>query len=104
VTTVATAPQFICRLDNLPAPDQKVPIPGKESYTEACRNTPPQAAYWSYWYANPDTTASPTASSPPDWVYAIQGYAHHEVVFGGYEGYSFSHNLPKSEPPTMPGP
>ena len=87
VTEVTRTPQFICRLDGYPTPSQVLPIPGRTTYTEACQATPPQAAYWTYWYATPGG----------DWTYSTQGYAAHQVTFGGFEGYGFAHNTPPAQ-------
>ncbi|MCL2735650.1 MAG: hypothetical protein FWD75_03335 [Propionibacteriaceae bacterium] len=92
VTEVARTPQFICRIDGYPRPGQPVPIPGKPSYTEACVDTPPTAAYWTYW----------TAADQGGWTYSIQGYALHQVAIGGFEGYSFAHDtLPADSAPSV---
>ena len=87
VIEVTRSPQFICRIEGYPAPDQVLPIPGKDTYTENCVATPPQSAYWTYWWAE----------EGGQWTYSIQGYALHQVTFGGYEGYSFAHNIPSAE-------
>jgi len=93
VTEVANTPMFICRIDGRPSPDQIIPIPGNDSYTETCVNTPPTQAYWTYW----------SASEGGQWTYSITGYTAHEVVLGGYEGYRFDHNqAPAQTPPDVP--
>ena len=93
VTEVTRTPQFVCRINNYPALDQVVAIPGKPAYTEDCVATPPQAAYWTYWSATEGGT----------WTYSLQGYALHEVTIGGFEGYSFAHNItPTNAAPTVP--
>ena len=97
VTEVTRTPQFICRIDGMPSADQAVPIPGDDDYKETCVNTPPTTAYWTYW----------SASEGGQWTYSLTGYALHEVVIGGYEGYSFAHNVPATQaapsvPPVKP--
>ena len=93
VTEVVRTPQFICRIDGRPSPDQVVAVPGKDDYKETCVDTPPQAAYWTYW----------SADEGGQWTYSVTGYAAHEVVFGGYEGYSFAHNVaPSQAAPSVP--
>ncbi|MDR0782779.1 MAG: hypothetical protein LBE83_03365 [Propionibacteriaceae bacterium] len=97
VTEVARQPQFICRLDGYPTPEQTLAIPGQASYVEDCVKTPPSTAYWTYW----------SADEGGQWAYSLLGYTMHEVIFGGYEGYSFALNLPTggakpSIPPQRP--
>jgi len=93
VTEVTRTPQFICRIDGLPSSDQVVPIPGNDDYKETCVNTPPTTAYWTYW----------SATEGGQWTYSLTGYALHEVVLGGYEGYSFAHNVPATQAaPSVP--
>jgi len=93
VEEVARTPGFICRIDGSPSAGQVVPIPGNDDYEETCVNTPPTSAYWTYW----------SASEGGQWTYSLMGYTLHEVVFGGYEGYSFAHNvLPAQAAPAVP--
>ena len=93
VTEVTRTPQFICRIDEVPSADQVVPIPGNDGYKETCVNTPPTSAYWTYW----------SASKGGEWTYSLTGYTLHEVVIGGYEGYSFAHNVPVTQAaPSVP--
>jgi len=87
VAEVVRTPQFICRINGYPAPDQVVAIPGRDGYKESCVDTPPQTAYWTYW----------SAPEGGQWSYSFQGYAAHDVIFGGFEGYSFSHNTPQAD-------
>jgi len=82
VTEASRSPSFICRIDGYPSADQVVAIPGRPGYVEACVNTPPPQAYWTYW----------SAEDGGQWSYSLQGYALHAVIFGGFEGYSFAHN------------
>jgi len=93
VTEVTRTPQFICRIDGSPTADQVIPIPGDDKYKETCVNTPPTTAYWTYW----------SAAEGGQWTYSLTGYALHEVTFGGYEGYSFAHNVPATQAvPSVP--
>jgi hypothetical protein len=75
--------EFMCRLNGLPAPDQLVGTTSDPSYVETCVTTPPQSAYWTYWQAQPGG----------DWTYSLRGYGISRVNLGGFEGYSFSHNV-----------
>jgi hypothetical protein len=79
-------------LNGYPTVDQVIPIPGQDSYTEVCVNTPPAAAYWTYWIENAEG----------QWAYSIKGSSTNPVVFGSAQGYSFAHNqLPVASPPLI---
>jgi hypothetical protein len=73
---------FVCRIAGKPAPDQVLPIDGDPNYREACIDTPPPSAFWSYWYA-------PNKGS---WTYSQGGASNHDPIPGGFEGWSFSLN------------
>jgi hypothetical protein len=93
ITEATRSAQFICRLNGHPAADQVLALPGDDNYVEACLSTPPASAYWTYWWAD--------ASGA--WSYATKGYALHEVIIGGYEGYSFSYGRSVADSqPTLP--
>jgi hypothetical protein len=99
---------FICRIAGKPAPDQKLAIEGDPNYRENCNQTPPQAAFWGYWYA-------PNGGS---WTYSQVAAMNRDAIPGGFEGWSFSLNhapgdspppgvapkRPPHEPPTSPPP
>ncbi|MEV0645375.1 hypothetical protein AB0I28_08930 [Phytomonospora sp. NPDC050363] len=59
---------FICRVDGLPLPA-----------AEACVNTPPASAYWSYWHAAPGGT----------WSYSTSGATSYNPAPGSVEGWAF---------------
>jgi ABC-type Fe3+-hydroxamate transport system substrate-binding protein len=66
ITTVGTADygdQVVCRVNNEPAPNETVTIPGQQPFTESCA-TLNSVAYWALW-----VKSSPTA----DWEYAQEG-------------------------------
>ncbi|MFB9838174.1 ABC transporter substrate-binding protein [Actinoallomurus acaciae] len=73
---------FICRIENRPSAAEKIPVKGNESYRELCVNTPPAAAYWSYWHAGNDCA----------WTYSQWGVKNRDFTPGGFEGWSFSLN------------
>ncbi|GAA0581937.1 ABC transporter substrate-binding protein [Kribbella sandramycini] len=73
---------FICRLENRPAPDEVIPIKGREKYKEPCIDTPPAAGYWSYWWA----------ANGGQWQYSQWGVKNRNAIRGGFEGWSFSLN------------
>jgi hypothetical protein len=70
---------FVCRINGRPGTD-----------TEACVNTPPASAYWSYWHA----------TNGGQWQYSSQGASTYQPALGSYEGWSFSKNHgPTDNPP-----
>ncbi|PRY39030.1 ABC transporter substrate-binding protein [Umezawaea tangerina] len=70
---------FICRIEGKPAAN-----------SEACVDTPPARAYWSYWYA-------PNGGA---WTYSDKGVLNRKPAAGGFEGWSFS--LDKTETTNPP--
>lgn len=80
---------FICRIAGKPAADQKLPIKGDRNYREACVDTPPPEAFWSYWYA-------PNGGR---WTYSAGGPTNRDAIPGGFEGWSFSLNHSPSSAP-----
>lgn len=60
---------FVCRLEGKPEPE-----------ADACVNTPPASAYWSYWHS-PDGGA---------WKYSEWGVLNRTPPPGSFEGWSFS--------------
>ncbi|MEV0460992.1 hypothetical protein [Catellatospora methionotrophica] len=60
---------FVCRINNLPAPAQ-----------QACVNTPPASAYWSYWHASTHGAA---------WTYSTLGASSYNPAPGSVEGWAF---------------
>jgi hypothetical protein len=87
--TVHDGPAFVCRLLGRPSPTEVIAIPGNDRYTEQCVNTPPPAAYWSHWWA----------TDGGYWTYSQLGAMSSPVHFGGFEGWSFSHNATTSTNP-----
>jgi hypothetical protein len=79
---------FVCRVGGRPTSSETLPVGA--GYTEACFNTPPAAAYWSYWHAD---------GSGYSWSYSSYGAANRMVTPGGYEGWSFSLNKTASTNP-----
>jgi hypothetical protein len=62
---------FVCRLQGKPT-----------AAAEACINTPPATAYWSYWYA----------SNGGSWKYSEWGVLNRKPPLGSFEGWSFAKN------------
>lgn len=73
---------FICRLYNRPSASETIPVAGMPGYKEACINTPPAKAYWSYWWAENGGT----------WQYSQWGVKNRNAIKGGFEAWSFSLN------------
>ncbi|TDV43736.1 ABC transporter substrate-binding protein [Actinophytocola oryzae] len=73
---------FICRIENRPSAVEELPVTGDEGYQEACRDTPPAAAYWSYWHAGNNC----------QWDYSQWGVKNRDFIPGGFEGWAFSLN------------
>jgi hypothetical protein len=71
---------FVCRVNGRPSSSEKITLPGGQTYQETCASTPPSTAYWSYWWAKQSGS----------WGYTSQGAGQRQVVFGSYEGWSFS--------------
>ncbi|QFU94401.1 hypothetical protein [Amycolatopsis sp. YIM 10] len=62
---------FICRIEGKPGPD-----------AEACIDTPPATAYWSYWHA----------ANGGSWTYSQMGVMNRKPPPGSFEGWSFAKN------------
>ncbi|SEF18749.1 hypothetical protein [Jiangella alba] len=80
---------FICRVEGRPGPGEQVPVTGNGGYVEACIDTPPAAAYWSYWHAPNGGT----------WEYSQWGVKNRDAIPGGFEGWSFSLNATAASNP-----
>ncbi|GLZ80596.1 hypothetical protein Afil01_54030 [Actinorhabdospora filicis] len=75
---------FICRIEGKPG-----------AADEACINTPPATAYWSYWH-------SPNNGS---WTYSQWGVMARKPPKGSFEGWSFSKDkTADTSPPPRVGP
>ncbi len=73
---------FICRIENRPSATETLPVTGNPGYRENCVDTPPAAAYWSYWHAGNNCP----------WSYSQWGVKNRDFIPGGFEGWSFSWN------------
>lgn len=75
---------FICRIEGRPGPSE-----------EACVNTPPASAYWSYWHA----------ADGGSWVFSQLGVTARTPPAGSFEGWSFSKDrTAETSPPPRVGP
>ena len=79
---VRNVPGFLCRIDSRPGPER-----------EACINTPPAAAYWSYWHAARGGT----------WATSGEGARTRTPPPGSVEGWSFSDDGSPGGPAPAPG-
>lgn len=73
---------FICRIENRPSAAESIPVRDNEGYQERCIDTPPAAAYWSYWHA----------ANNCSWDYSQWGVKNRDFIAGGFEAWSFSLN------------
>jgi len=83
--SVRRFPGFVCRIAGLPGPG-----------TEACINTPPANAYWSYW----------VAARGGSWCYSSRGPGSRVPPPGSVEGWSFTLGKTGADtpPPGIPPP
>jgi hypothetical protein len=84
--------EFVCRIQGEPAASDRLSIPGDDSYREDCGDTPPETAYWSYWYA----------SNGGDWKYSSISSASRSTVKGGFEGWVFHLGSSSPKAPAVP--
>jgi hypothetical protein len=83
--------QFVCRIQGRPTAREDLTIPGDDSYHEDCGDTPPEAAYWGYWYA----------SNGGSWRYSSIAAASRTTIRGGFEGWSFHLGSSSAKPPPV---
>lgn len=75
---------FVCRINGKPG-----------TAVDACVNTSPTTAYWSYWYAQPGGS----------WVYSSSGAGGSNPAPGSVEGWSYgAGKAPRIAPPVAPAP
>jgi hypothetical protein len=75
-------PAFICRIDDEPPPSE-----------EACVDTPPASASWSYWHADAGQNV---------WTYSSQGAMSYEPPPGSVDAWTFGASNPNVQPPFPP--
>jgi hypothetical protein len=82
---------FVCRIQGRPTADESLHTDGNPDYHERCVDTPPQSAYWGYWYAR----------NGGSWTYSNAGPKNRDAIKGGFEGWSFSlnHSAGNNPPP-----
>lgn len=80
---------FVCRLQGRPSADEVLGV--GDGYREACQDTPPGSAFWSYWLAD----------NGGRWAFSQVGAGAHSAKPGSFEGWSFSLN---KTPSTNPAP
>jgi hypothetical protein len=81
VTQPSRTPGFMCRINGLPT-----------KADDACTSTPPQSAYWGYYYA----------PNHGGWAYSSTGAWNHQPIKGGYEGWRFQKSGSKGQPGVAP--
>jgi hypothetical protein len=74
-------PAFVCRINNDPTPSQ-----------DACVNTPPASAHWSYWHANAGKTS---------WTLSTLGAASYQPKPGSVDAWAFGAGAPPSFTPAQ---
>jgi hypothetical protein len=89
--TTHDGPGFVCRLGGRPGPSEAIPVPGTGNYTEACVDTPPSDAHWTYWQANAGGT----------WALSPTGAGNRRATLGGFEGWAFHIGPGQAGPPGM---
>jgi hypothetical protein len=83
--------QFVCRIQGRPTARESLAIPGDDSYHEDCGDTPPDTAYWGYWYA-------PNGGR---WRYSSISAASRSTIRGGFEGWSYHLGSAAPKPPPV---
>lgn len=79
-----TQVSFVCRIEGRPTAAEPMYLAASATtYHEPCHDTPPAAAYWSYWHAD---------GQGGTWKYSNYGIMARNVIPGGFEGWSFSQN------------
>jgi hypothetical protein len=74
-------PAYVCRINNDPTPTQ-----------DACINTPPPSAYWSYWHANSGKTT---------WTRSSLGAASYQPKPGSVDAWAYGAGTPPSFTPAQ---
>lgn len=74
-------PAYICRIDNDPTPAQ-----------DACINTPPPSAYWSYWHAN---------AGKSTWTLSSLGAQSYQPKPGSVDAWAFGAGSPPTFTPAQ---
>ena len=75
-------PAFICRIDDEPPPSE-----------EACVDTPPVSASWSYWHADVGQNV---------WTYSSDGATSYEPPPGSVDAWTFGGSSPNVQPQFSP--
>jgi len=74
-------PAYVCRINNDPTPAQ-----------DACVNTPPPTAYWSYWHANSGKTT---------WTRSLLGAASYQPKPGSVDAWAYGSGTAPSFTPAQ---
>lgn len=79
--TASYGDQVVCRVNNLPSPEESFQVEGELPYVELCVEMPPAFAYWALWVKN---------SKDGNWEYAQTGVNALELKPGQAVGLVFS--------------
>lgn len=83
--------QIVCRLNNLPKPNQPIGIKGHEDYIESCKDMPAEFAYWAVFEKRKQAIPNP-ADLNTKWTYAQVGVAELTLKPGDSLAFVFTDN------------
>ena len=83
--------QIVCRLNNLPKPNQPIGVKGHEDYIESCKDMPAEFAYWAVFEKRKQAIPNP-ADLNTKWTYAQVGVAELTLNAGDSLAFVFTDN------------
>jgi len=83
--------QIVCRLNNLPKPNQPIGVKGHEDYIEACKDMPAEFAYWAVFEKRKQAIPNP-ADLNTKWTYAQVGVSELTLKAGDSLAFVFTDN------------
>jgi hypothetical protein len=83
--------QIVCRLNNLPKPNQPIGVKGHEDYIETCKDMPAEFAYWAVFEKRKQAIPNP-ADLNTKWTYAQVGVAELTLNAGDSLAFVFTDN------------
>jgi hypothetical protein len=81
----------VCRLNNLPKPNEAIGVAGHEDYIESCKDMPAEFAYWAVFEKRKQALPNP-ADLNTKWAYAQVGVAELALKPGDSLGFIFTVN------------
>jgi hypothetical protein len=84
--------QIVCRLNNLPKPNQPIGVKGHEDYIETCKDMPAEFAYWAVFEKRKQAIPNP-ADLNTKWTYAQVGVAELTLNAGDSLAFVFTDNV-----------